>query len=178
VPTLSKRILTLFILFIIAASTALACTDSSETVDPMERYWARITQMLNKTDSQFSKHISLIESTDSEGNPIYIGELDAILDSQLPSLIETFNADPETTEPVTIEEVRYKLTDGITEAAIQEDNPFWRFILWLGHDAELVYRDTGANTSGSHSNYSYSINKDSTLKNFCFRWEYELTNAQ
>ena len=169
---LSKQIIALA--FLLTLLPLGACVTTPETGDTSYPSRSNISYMLGIPGDHFRGGINLVETEDSEGNSYYIGEITPELDAELAALVDFYNADPSTTEAIILEEVRYSLTEGLSEATQQEDSAFREFLKWLGGDADLVYRENGAEVGGSStSNYYYVTHRDSTLESFCSSWEYE-----
>ena len=183
--TLLKRIAFLAILLTIIASPLFGCTNTSQSENTLDEDRSTIRMMLSSTDLQFSSHIYLVESTDNEGKPCIVGEISPELDASLPILVNYYNEDPATTEPVTLEGVRHSLTEGISEAANGPyESPFWEFLLWLKQDADLVYNTAlpdpdnpehlvGETVITNDSNYDHVVNSETANKYYSFRWELE-----
>ena len=66
--------------------------------------------------------IKLIEQEAPDRQPYYIGEIKPELSNKLPDYVEKYNADPSTEYPVSEEEVRYGLTEGLFETLITGEN--------------------------------------------------------
>ena len=103
----------------------------------------QILFVLRRAGTSFADNITLTERTDSEGNYYYIGEINPELDSCLKDLVDAYNADPETTLPITLEELRYCLTDGLaeeTELGTHESN-FRHFLKWCGVLVDIMHNN-------------------------------------
>jgi len=66
--------------------------------------------------------VNLIEQEGDDGQPFYIGELEPWLSKNLGLFVDLYNADPSTLYPVTEEEVRYGLTEGLFETVNTGEN--------------------------------------------------------
>ena len=140
------------------------------TVDVLRIQWNQIMRITNEAGSDLNDHITLIERVDAEGKPYYVGELDSVLDDLLKPLVDTYNADPSTTKPLTLDELRYSLTDGIVEATGPgtKESAFNAFLWWCDAPANLVYREDNPGSGISagdiavvkFTNYIHIINKD------------------
>ena len=134
----------------------------------------------------FSTHISLVEQLDSEGNPYFVGKLEPEMDALLAPLVGTYNADPSTLKLITVEEVKYSLTEGITEVTAKgsDDSVFFSFLCWCGSTADLVYgEDYYINDELKHlagdsayqegvTNFSFIFGRDGPIfAGFKFSWE-------
>jgi len=155
---------------------------------PLQAQESQISYYMNRNAGyDFCTHISLIEQTDTDGNPYYVGKLDPELDIMLASLVETYNVDPLTTKHITVDIVRYNLTEGILEATSKnvDDSAFAHFLRWCDTPADLVYKedlysdgilihsagDTTENQSVSNFEFIFNKGKDSTIVFFKFSWE-------
>ena len=153
------------------------------TVDVLRIQWNQIMRITNEARSGFHRHITLIEQVDENGKPYYIGELDSVLDDLLKPLVDAYNADPSTTKPLTLDELRYSLTDGIVEATAPgtKESAFYAFLCWCGTPADLVYRTDITHANGTISlagdpvkgisNYDYIRSRDGAFSFFVYSWE-------
>lgn len=121
---------------------------------------------LYEAGHDFPDEITLEEHRDEDGNPYYVGILSDELEEILIDLVDAYNADPNTETPITTEEVRYALTDGIVEATKERNwgSAFGQFILWCGELAEnvVVYDSDGTELGNPGvSNYEYIRDRQS-----------------
>ena len=154
------------------------------TVDELYNQWYQIMRITNEAGTDLNDHITLIERVDENGKPYYIGELDSELDALLKPLVDTYNADPSTTKPLTLDELRYCLTEGIVEATAPgtKESAFYAFLCWCDTPAELVYRVDITHVNGTISsagdpievrisNYIYIKDIESFHSDFVYSWE-------
>ncbi len=80
----------------------------------------QIILMFQEADYSLYRLVSLEEREDSSDGIYYTGVIEDELDAQLDELVETYNADPDTVDGVTVDDVRYSLTEGVVEATIME----------------------------------------------------------
>ena len=111
----------------------------------------QILSILGRAGSAFRGNVTLIEHTDSDGNYYYVGEISAELDSFLDDLADAYNADPETTKLITLEELRYCLTDGLAAATAQkrQGSNFRQFLTWCDKPIDLVYDENQYDDNGA-----------------------------
>ena len=152
---------------LIIAFTVASCKSEPPSEDPdliLQRQTSQIGYGFRFTSKDFQKNIQLVEKTDSEGNPYCIGEISPELDAILDQLVDSYNTDPRTTEHITVEEVRYCLTEGIVEAtdySIKESN-FLSFLLWCNSPADLVYKEYDTDPGGIEHHPGESVGDTNT----------------
>ena len=151
----------------------VGCKSSEPKVD-LEWEARCIWRTLDCTELKLEQQVSLEEKQDESGNPYLVGVLSDKLDGELQDLVNTYNTDPSTDKKVTVDEVRYNLTEGIVEFCMMDDadialSPTFAFLRWCGDPAELEYnenqyKDDGslvvsegdpANQDGAISNYEF-----------------------
>ena len=144
----------------------------------------QIVMVLQIADYDFGQSVSIVESTDENGKPCLVGVLSDELDAALEGLVNDYNADPSTDKKVTIEEIRYCLTEGIVSATSKENSnsPFWGFLYWTDDPAVLVYSMDVTTSSGMSSvigdpvvgtnlsNYDFSTGREGNPF-YTFAWE-------
>ena len=154
---------------------------------PLQAQESQISYYMNRNAGyDFCTHISLAEQTDSDGNPYYVGILDPELDGMLTSLVDAYNADPSTAKHITVDTVRYNLTEGIIEATSKnvDDSAFAHFLRWCKEPADLVWKKDGISDSGvkhaandpvnqkTISNFRFVLNReDPSSSDFKYSWE-------
>jgi len=137
-----------------------------------------------RADGSISQLVTIEERQDEYGKPYLVGVLSDKLDAYLEDLVAAYNADPSTTKPITVDEVRHSFTVGIAEACADEnrDSAFRDFLYWTGKPADLVYNGHAINTDGTEhfegdpfvtktTNYIFVVARNSTFENFKFAWE-------
>ena len=124
---------------------------------------AQILFALRRAGTSFADEITLIEHTDSEGNYYYVGEISPELDPHLGNLVDAYNADPETTMPITLQELRYCLTDGLAEATEKNkvETSFRHFLKWCGIRVDVMNNDGTLNDYDIRM-FDYIRKKDAT----------------
>ncbi|MDR0308414.1 MAG: hypothetical protein LBH87_00595 [Coriobacteriales bacterium] len=90
----------------------------------------------NQLGKDLSESISLEESTDADGNTLYTAVLNPKVDKIFIDMVEIYNSGPGM-DPLTIENVRYDLTEGMLKSTDQwvKENPFRQFITWCNASA-------------------------------------------
>lgn len=155
------------ILIIIAAMLTAAAVpwdkiSSSEPTDNslQVQEW-EIMRVLGYAGSHFQKDITLTETTDSNSNQYYIGEISPELNALLEPLVDAYNASPSPTDSISVQEIRRCLTNKIADAArySSEPSPFIDLLHWCNEDADLIHLD-GSEVSITASNYMYIADKD------------------
>ncbi len=145
--------------------------------------------MLQEADTGFYQQMSIEERANTEDGIYYTGVIGDELDAMLDELVDSYNEDPSRKEyPVTIAEVRYCLTEGLVEAAENEnrESSFRRFLKWTGIFADLAYRWNKPDEDGTvHSvgepapttltNYYYILGKD-LYSDYDYSWSLEQTS--
>ena len=146
----------------------------------------QIVMVLQIADYDFGQSVSIVESTDENGKPCLVGVLSDELDAALGDLVDTYNADPSTTKPITVEEARNCLTEDIVAATSREnkESPFWSFLYWTDDPAELVYRENRLDSNGNIvqgagdpvasntiTNYDFLTETGDVFSNYKFIWE-------
>ncbi|MDR0308996.1 MAG: hypothetical protein LBH87_03605 [Coriobacteriales bacterium] len=136
-------------------------------------------------NQQFYSSISFTDSVDEDGNPYCVGVLDEKTDALVAELVNAYNADPETIKPITEEEARYSLTDGIVQACSNEmkNSPFREFLGWCSESANLVYKETYYDENGNPfcvsgekvigstiTNYKFVMGSSDVFYNYTFSW--------
>ena len=155
--------------------------------DPLQEQYYQINSYLrDNVERDFRAGISLVEQTDAVGNSYYVGKLDPELDAMLDPLVDAYNADPQNNEYISLQEVRYNLTDGIAGATAisTKDSVFTIFLRWCKEPADLVWKQDGVSDSGvEHSandpvnqknvtNYGFIEGRDGAVFSDCkFAWE-------
>ncbi len=194
---MKRRVLALILTVLLISGLPLLSSCQPKTDPVAEQYSILQTQqnniyrMLNDPDARFINLINLYVTKDDTGNLCFRGELNSSASSLLKDLVDSYNADPSTTIPITQDEVETALTADIvksTENVIDnKDDSFVAFVLWCQDDADLVYnknlyddegnilhsRGSDANTNKSLSNYAYLLGGDTGCPNFEFSWEYD-----
>lgn len=66
--------------------------------------------------------ITLLKKKTPDGQGYYSAKLKPGLSERIPAYVASYNADPNTLYPVTEEEVRYGLTDGLHETVVTGEN--------------------------------------------------------
>jgi len=138
-------------------------------VDPLQLEEYQITSYMNEyAGYDFCTHISLFIHTDSDGNTYLIGKLDPELDTMLASLVYAYSIDPRNTKSITVDEVRYNLTEGIVEATAKDTkfSAFYYFLCWCDTPADLVWRSDGVTDDGVPHSTGDPVGQD--IKNFDF----------
>ena len=134
--------------------------------------------------SAILEELSLKVETGSDGRPFYVGVISPKLDEVLDVLVDAYNADPSTTKPIHLKEVRLSLTEDIVNATTKENeySPFMHFVYWTYEPAELVWRYSGTDLNGIErtagqpvegtglTNYTFSTNRKGN-SNYQFAWE-------
>ena len=117
--------------------------EHDERADFLYKQKGQILSVLGQASLTFSNDITLIENTDSDGNPYYVGEIGPDLGTYLDNLVDAYNADPETTKPITLEELRYCLTDGLAEATEPNkvETSFRHFLKWCSMPVDIMHND-------------------------------------
>ena len=131
------------------------------------------------------EELSLKVETGSDGRPFYVGVISPKLDEVLDVLVDAYNADPSTTKPIHLKEVRLSLTEDIVNATTKENeySPFMHFVYWTYEPAELVYiKDEthgdvvvgipGQPVEVEITNYDY-LRQQKEYSNYQFAWEYK-----
>lgn len=151
---------------------------------------ADITFILREADDHISLLVTIEERQDEHGRPYLVGVISDKLDVDLEDLVAAYNADPSTTKPITVDEVRYSLTAGIVEACADDnrDSAFCDFLYWTGKDVDLVYNghvtdsngtehfegdpaDTKGRDSKGITNYMFVVGREGLYENYKFAWE-------
>ena len=120
-----------------------------------------IQGLISKAGTKFLEEFALEEREGEEGDLYYVGILSDNLNGWLADLVGVYNADPSTTEPITVEEVRYSLTEGISYTANEPDlhAAFVAFIQWCGRDIELVENGEKL-VMKDFTSFTYAISKE------------------
>lgn len=131
------------IILALSLSLFLWSSDQNPTTPPasLKQQENKIRLVLSFTGgSSMFEHIELVESTDSDGNPYYVGKIDPELEDILPHLVDAYNADTTTVNPVSEDEVRLALTEEIvaTTENYYDHNSFEDFLRWCGKKVTLV----------------------------------------
>ncbi len=166
-------------LIIAAILIISSCTQPSPAPLNVEDYLykqrGQIVYVLSRGEIGFKDEITLMEQTDEDGTPYYVGVLSGDLDAMLDEMVDRYNADPTTEIPVTIEEIRFCLTSGIAEATdgIRAEDPLMRFIHWTAAPADLVNREDKSEMISNEpiSNYYYFLERDGLFSDFEYRSE-------
>ena len=149
---------------------------------------SQISYYMNKyAGYDFCTHISLFIHTDSDGNSYLIGKLDPELDTMLVSLVDAYHIDPRNSKHITVDEVRYNLTEGIIEATTKgtEFSAFYYFLCWCDTPADLIWKediysdgkllysagDPTGNTITSNFEFVFYREKDTLLLYSKYPWE-------
>jgi len=156
-------------------------------VDPLQSQRYQIDFfMRDYAEPKLYGGISLTEQSDSEENPYYVGKIDPELDILLVSLVDAYNADPQNAKFISLQEVRYNLTEGIAKATAKgnEDSGFTSFLRWCKEPANLVWKGdvySGDVLVGSKSeavnqeniiNHKFIFNReDPSSSDFKYPWE-------
>ena len=170
-------ILALSLIGLIVYAVNLYHDESRVEYDPRVNYLhekeADTLRVLGRAGSYFESNITLIEYTDPDGNYYFVGEIDPFLDSYLDDLVDAYNADPETTKPIALEELRYCLTDGLAEATElgKHESNFWQFLQWCDTPVYLVYSEDVYNDSGEKE---YSVGEPLQDKNTYYSHRYTM----
>ncbi len=142
--------------------------------------------MLQDAEDGFYQQMSIVERENSGDGIYYTGVIGDELDILLVYLVDSYNADPSQEAFITIEDVRYYLTEGLAEAARYEnrESPFRKFLKWTGVYANLVYtsnlydangnivRDAGAEVPKRITNYGYAISRN-VSSDIEYSWEWK-----
>ena len=112
---------------------------------------AQILSILGRAGTIFDGSITLVLHTDIDGNSYYVGKINSELDPYLDDLADAYNADLETTKPITLEELRYCLTDGLTAATEtrRHGSNFRHFVTWCKTPVDIVNSDGSIRSSDS-----------------------------
>ena len=195
---MKRRVLALILTVLLISGLPLLSSCQPKTDPVAEQYSILQTQqnniyrMLNDPDARFINLINLYVTKDDTGNLCFRGELNSSASSLLKDLVDSYNADPSTTIPITQDEVEASLSTDIvaaTENGISDANvPFTAFVLWCRDDADLVYKDTvvnettkkvvhtggqSANSNGAVSNYTFILGRNEIFSEDEFSWEYD-----
>ena len=184
-------ILAVFLLAVLSVA-AISCnyTSPEQRANTLEEQKKQILHVLgfagtSASGTSLCDYIVLIETSDPEGNPCHIGEINPLLDSRLDLMVGSYNSDPATTEPIAVEEVRFSLTEGIIEAtdSSNRESPFVHFIRWLGIAPNLVYSEDQSSgeeithhagdpvTSSTLTNYRFLIETSDIFSNYKYIWK-------
>ena len=170
----TKRILiTCFLTLVLAFGGLFAMVGcrSSEAQRDLDWEEVNIWYMLGQSSKDLRKHISIEKRLDENGDHYLVGVLDDELDGALEDLVKTYNADPSTEKKVTLEEVRFVLTDGLAEYCLSKStySPTEDFLDWCGVPADLVYKKNYRDDDG-HLEYTEGApaNEDGDISNFEF----------
>jgi len=128
----------------------VGCSNSEQEKD-LNSEETSISHMLYSTSKDLKQHVFLEERLDEKGKPYLVGVLDDKLNGALKDLVDAYNADPTTESIVTREEVRFDLTEGLTELC-KSENAFsstMEFLSWCGAPAEIEYDRTLVADDGS-----------------------------
>ena len=175
---MKRRILTLALTALLLSGLPLLSSCKPKT-DPVAEQYANLHSqesiiywVLNDSDARLIEMVNLGVIRDDAGNLLYTGELKSSAAPFLKDLVDSYNADPSTTIPITQDEVETALTADIvksTENVIDnKDDSFVAFVLWCQDDADLVYKGDVPNVDGS-----VSKGGDTGCPNFEFSWEYD-----
>ncbi len=173
---------------LIAGIVMLSINNAAEETERSRRVQELdIRLMFYSANSTLNKQVSLDERENAEDGIYYTGVIGDELDAILDELVDNYSADPSRKEfPITIEEVRYCLTDGLVEAARDEnrESSFRRFLKWTGIYANLVYTESTYDGSGNVvieagtevqgiTNYNYALYRDTRDNDKEYSWEWE-----
>jgi len=151
-----------------------------------------ILRALDGPSSSLQRHITIEERQDENGTPYLVGVLTGWADEVLEDLVDAYNADPSTKKMVTLEEVRFDLTEGLAQTSKPEnlESPTRALLHWCDSPAELEYAMNLRNDDGVLvrsegdpvktydpetkqviiSNYSFVAHPDA-YRNYRFVWQ-------
>jgi len=164
-----KHIVTILIAALITAAIVLlvAIPQSQSAARENEERIVReqqiaIQDFLWEAPDRLFRGSALKVERDEDGRVYLAGVLGEELDGWLDVLVDGYNQDPSTTKHISIDTVRYQLTEGISEVANNPDShqDLKEFILWTGRSAPLVDKDGEEYEMDVLTNFVYYINKE------------------
>jgi len=148
--------------------------------DSLEDQYYKIIMLLHVADFNLENSFTFELRYDCKGEPFYICVPDVKLDPLIDKLVDTYNADPSTTDHVEVSFIRDCMTEDIAALSypVDWDSPFVHFLQWCHKSADLVYIDNGrkANTGGSITNYNFTCSP-MDYANQEYRWQHTPDSA-
>ena len=151
------------IVYVVASPHNETKVEYEDRANYLHEQETQILFVLRRAGTSFADNITLIERTDSDGKSYYVGEIDSYLDPYLDDLVDAYNADPETTMPIALEELRYCLTDGLAEATERNkvETSFRHFLKRCGIRVDVMNNDGTLNDYDIRM-FDYIRKKDAT----------------
>jgi hypothetical protein len=161
-----------------------ATTASLQAEQYLNRQMSQIHTVLGADVSYEEKNIiayevEILVQEDSEGNNYYVGVLSEELDGTLDALVEAYNAYAETDKRLTVEELRYSLTEGLTETIVwgtADNTPqLFEFFRWIHKRPYTVDSDGSYFGKTMDTNFGFIMNRSQFPTSF-YPWELSSQN--
>lgn len=179
-------IVALAVAAVLVAAGLLICSYQQQAADRRSQIVQARQAVYSDRPSYLREALNLEWSTDPSGEEVPRANLEPSA-GLFEELLESYNADPSTDVPLTLDELEWQLGDGLLDTLgdgrARYTAPAALFLDWCEAPADLVYNQESvarnytpgetANPKGTISNFGFVKGGSEDYPNYQFRWEYE-----